>query len=400
MLDIVTDIEEKGAAAPLGFGAAAVHAGLKRRRPDLALLVSRFPARVAGVFTRNTLRSAVVDVAEGQVSRGIPIRSLLVISGNANACVGVRGGPDTHAVREALAAHMGHGVDEAMVAATGVIGKPLPMETVAAGIRTLPTVPGPETARSFAQAILTTDKHTKVHTETLRAGWSTVTVGGTAKGSGMIHPDMATTLAFVTTDAEVAQGDLQHLLHRAVAGSFNALTVDGDTSTNDTALLLANGASGVRLNAAHPDWGAFEAAVVRTFESLAAQVAADGEGATLQLRVEVTGALSVEEARRAARTVASSLLVKTAMYGRDPNWGRIAAALGRSGVEVAEGDLTIAIQGAPYFVHGAVVDGPERIEGDGTIVIGCDLGRGTAAAHAVGCDLTEGYVRINSRYHT
>lgn len=389
-----------GITAPLGWGATALHAGVKRRRPDLALLWSRYPASVAGVFTQNQVRSSVVDIAEEQVKKGVPVRALLVISGNANACTGAAGHQDTLAVQAAMAAHLGLEPEMVMVTATGIIGQRLPLERIEQGIRRFPTEPSPQEAELFHEAILTTDHRTKAFACSVAVDTATVHIGGAAKGSGMIHPNMATTLAFLTTDAAIDRCHLQPLVADFVDETFNAISVDGDTSTNDMVLVFANGASGVRLSPGSRGWEAFASALRRGLEELAKMVASDGEGATMRLKVEVEGALSREEARLAARTVASSNLVKAAMHGHDPNWGRIAAALGRSGARLAPERLTIAIDGHTYFLRGEARKGPERIPQKEEIHVYCHLGVGEASAIAYGCDLSAEYVRINSRYHT
>jgi glutamate N-acetyltransferase/amino-acid N-acetyltransferase len=392
--------ESSGVTTPLGWAAGALHAGVKRRRPDLALLWSERPCTVAGVFTQNLVRSPVVDVTEVQVRSQVPVRALLVVSGNANACTGEEGYQDTLHVRALTAQYLGLAPNEVMVSATGIIGRRWPLERIAQGLAKLPRLISASGAHLFHKAILTTDHKEKSFSATLELGEGTVRLGAAAKGSGMIHPNMATTLAFVTTDAAVSAPDLQALLAEATEDTFNAISVDGDTSTNDMILVFANGASGVALAPGQEGWEAFASLLHEALGHLAREVVADGEGATMRLRVEVEGARTKAEAQLAARTVASSNLVKTAMHGLDPNWGRIAAALGRSGASLAPKELTIAIDGHTYYAAGRVLPGPERLTAKEEICIRCHLGVGQATAVAYGCDLSAEYVHINSRYHT
>jgi glutamate N-acetyltransferase/amino-acid N-acetyltransferase len=389
-----------GIAAPEGFGATAVHAGVKRRKPDLALMRSETPATAVGVFTQNLVRSPVVDVAQDQLGRGEAVEALLVVSGNANACTGPEGYEDTLRLRASVARRLGVRPEAVVVSATGIIGHRWPLERIEQGLERLPVHPPVEDAPLFHEAILTTDHREKSYAGAFPVGDRVVHVGGAAKGSGMIHPNMATTLGFVTTDAQVERAALLDLLREAVDETFNLISVDGDTSTNDMVLVFANGASGVRLSPREEGWEAFRAEFTRCLDTLARAVVTDGEGATTRLKVEVGGAATREEARRAARAVASSNLVKAAMHGHDPNWGRIAAALGRSGARLDPTSLSIAIDGHYYYRHGRVRPGPERIPVQEEIHVYCHLGVGEASATAYGCDLSSEYVRINSRYHT
>jgi glutamate N-acetyltransferase/amino-acid N-acetyltransferase len=294
---------------------------------------------------------------------------------------------------------------QVLVCSTGVIGRPMPMPQVIGGVRAAVAAMRPGGGEDLARAIMTTDTVPKQAVRRIEVEGRPVVVGGVAKGSGMIHPDMATLLALVTTDAPVADGVLGPLLRRVTVQTFNCVTVDGDTSTNDTLLMLANGAAGGEpLTTESAGLEALETAVLEVCDELAEMIAADGEGATRHFRVEVRGAVDVEQARLAARTVAGSPLVKTAIHGRDPNWGRIVAAVGRSGAEFVLDRCRVAIGGVTVFEAGAPVDADlddiRRIFGANRVDIEVDLGAGEASGHAWGCDLSDGYVRINADYTT
>lgn len=392
----------RGVTFPRGFSAGAARAGVKTGKPerlDVALIVSDRPCAAAGVFTTNQVIAAPCVVTKRHLASGT-LRAIVVNSGNANACTGEQGERDAEAMAAAAATALGVAASEVAVASTGVIGVPLPAGLIGAAVATIrPSVEGWD---DTSRAIMTTDTRPKVaeHAATLAGG--EIRVGGVAKGAGMIHPNMATLLAFVTTDAAVDAATLGRVLRDAATDSFNSISVDGDTSTNDTLLLLANGASGVPVPPA--DLPAFAAAVRLVCAELARMIVADGEGATKVFEVRVSGAASDAEARLAARTVTSSNLVKTAIHGADPNWGRILAAAGRSGATVDArratvrvGDVTVYETGAPRRVD---LEAVRRIFAAPTIEIQVDLGLGTGGATAWGSDLSAEYVRINAEYTT
>ncbi|MDQ5872543.1 MAG: bifunctional glutamate N-acetyltransferase/amino-acid acetyltransferase ArgJ [Acidobacteriota bacterium] len=396
------EIESGNAATPTGFRAAGLHCGIKREKPDLALLVSDVPASVAGVFTTNKVKAAPVRYTQAAVSRG-RAQAIVVNSGNANACTGEPGLADAAEMARLTGAALDVDAELVLVASTGVIGVPLPMDAIRAGI--------PRAARALvregataAEAIRTTDRYAKTAAVRLEIGGVTVTIGGMAKGAGMIHPNMATTLCFLTTDAALPPAVLRLALTRAIADSFNSITVDGDTSTNDTVLLLANGQAGGSPITNGPELTHFTAGLAAVASELAKMVVRDGEGATRLVAIEVSGAVSSVEAHQAAMTVANSLLVKTALHGGEPNWGRILAALGRSGVEMAEertdvlfGDLEVVRGGlGVQGVWNAAAAALEEKE----ITVKIRLGIGSGAARVWTCDLSEEYVRINGSYTT
>ncbi len=392
----------RGVTFAHGFRAGAAKAGVKYGRPerlDVALIVSERPCAAAAVFTTNQVIAAPCVVTRRHVERG-PLRAIVVNSGNANACTGEQGERDAIAMAEAAAAVVGCSPYEVAVASTGVIGFKLPVDRIAA---VLPGLVLTEAGwDDTSRAMMTTDTRPKVTERELNLTAGTVRIGGVAKGSGMIHPNMATLLAFVTTDAAVEPGDLRRIVSRAADTTFNAISVDGDTSTNDTLLVLANGASGVAPKGA--DLAAFEEGIRAVCADLARMIVADGEGATKVFEVRVRGAASAADARLAARTITNSNLVRTAIHGGDPNWGRVLAAAGRSGARVDDrkasvriGDLFVYRSGAPVVVADADV---RALFAADAIEIEVTLGLGEGQAVAWGCDLSAEYVRINAEYMT
>ena len=397
-----------GVCAPLGFRAGTAAAGIRdgdTSRDDIAVVMSDHPCAAAGVFTQNLVKAAPVVISQLTLRRGTPIHAVVLNSGNANACTGAQGLRDALRMCALAAGALGRDPVEVLVCSTGVIGRPLPMDRIAEGLRAAAGSLSADSGAAAARAIMTTDTVPKAATASFTVEGVEHRVGGMAKGAGMIHPDMATLLAVVTTDADVAAPDLQALLAEVAASSFNSITVDGDTSTNDTLFALANGAAGGP--ALRPGDGGFAAlreAFLGVCKSLAEQVVADAEGATKHFRVTVTGGRDEAEARVAARTVAVSPLVKTAVHGADPNWGRLVMALGRSGARFSLDRVRVTIAGSTVFEHGAPLDADlnaivaalqqPRIE------IDIDLGAGDGRGHAWGCDLTAGYVRINAEYTT
>ena len=396
-----------GVCAARGYRAGVAAADVRGdggARDDIALVVSDRACQAAGVFTRNVVKAAPVVISQLTL-RQQRVQAIVLNAGNANACTGAQGFRDALAMAKAAADACELDPQQVLVCSTGVIGRPMPMDRVATGVRAAAAALDAGAGAAAARAIMTTDTRAKTAVTWFDAAGRTYVVGGMAKGSGMIHPDMATLLAVVTTDAPVTPGVLQPMLQRVADETFNCVTVDGDTSTNDALLLLANGAGGGDPFAAgSPELAALEAAVLRVCDDLAEQVVADGEGATKHFRVAVAGAESREQARAAARTVAGSPLVKTAIHGADPNWGRIVAALGRSGAAFVLDRVTVTIGGIAVFAAGAPVavdlEDVRRAFSQPRIDVDVDLGSGDSAGHAWGCDLTDGYVRINADYTT
>jgi glutamate N-acetyltransferase / amino-acid N-acetyltransferase len=393
-----------GVTAPQGFRSAGVSCGIKASGLDLALIVSDAPASGAGVFTANLAQAAPILVSREQLARsGGRAVAIVVNSGCANACTGADGMAAAWDMVQRTSDALRCDPKEVLVASTGVIGVKLEMAKVDGGIATaaaaLSRLGGPLTAR----AIMTTDPFPKEAAVEVAAKHATFRVGGTAKGSGMIEPMMATMLGFVTTDASVEPALLQRALKQVVDDTFNAITVDGECSTNDCVLVLANGESGVRLGGA--DYPLLVAALRAVCEPLAIGIVRGGEGATKLITVRVTGAASHEDARRAARAIANSLLVKTAIHGGDPNWGRLVAVAGRCGSSFALERAAVQIGPVDLFSAGSPHDerAPEAAEylKGKEIDVAVDLGiGGGGAAQMWTCDLSAEYVRINAEYRT
>ena len=382
-------------------GASAIPSAQKS---DLCVIQSDRTCDTGGVFTTNKVKSAsvVIDNLHLQHNR---VQALVINSGNANACTGAQGFKDALLMAKLTADRLDLDPDQVLVSSTGVIGRYMPMDAVKAGIAQACADLDVGHGDDAARAIMTTDTVPKVAQTEITLGGRVVRIGGMSKGSGMIHPNMATMLAYITTDAAVEPGLMGAMVRSIADRSFNQLTVDGDSSTNDTFLLLANGvADNEPVRAGSSEAAALEAAVTRVAQELARAIARDGEGATKLMTVRVSGAASDAEARLAARTVASSSLVKTAIHGGDPNWGRIVCALGYSGAELAIDRLQVGIGGLSVFERGAGVtvdlDAVRRIFEQPEIEIVAALGLGDGSAEAWGCDLSEEYVRINADYTT
>lgn len=393
-------------ATPRGFSAGAVYAGLKTPGPDkldLALLVSDHPCEVAATFTQSTIVSPSVVVSRDTVRAGGRIRGVVVNSGCANACVGEPGFSDAKSMVALAAQHAGAKPEEMLICSTGMIGVELPMALIRENLPKIKVKP--DGGDEFARAIMTTDTRAKQIAVAVDIEGKAVTVGGNAKGAGMIHPNMATMLAFMTTDADVDGELLRQTLREAVGVSFNMMDIDTDTSTNDTCILLANGAAGnPKITANTPAAAKFAEAVRRVAVHLAREIARDGEGATKLIEAEVTGAASEADARKAARAVVSSPLVKTAIYGRDPNWGRILMAVGKTQIPVDESRIQVFVNHIQIVEEGKAIpfhtESVVKALGNTEVYLRIALNVGEGKATAWGCDLTEEYVVFNSAYST
>jgi glutamate N-acetyltransferase/amino-acid N-acetyltransferase len=392
---------------PRGFRAAGTHAGLKRNptREDIALVVSDVPATAAGVYTTNLVFAAPVAFDRARTP-GDGFRAIAINSGNANACTGRRGLDDARAMAEAAARAIGVDESGVLVLSTGIIGEFLPLEKIRAGIGTVAAKLGTDAdaAVTAARGMMTTDTRPKLSGSSFTAGGRGYTLFGMAKGAAMIGPRMATMLGIVLTDAPVRAADAQRLLRDVADQTFNCVSVDGHTSTNDTVLLLANGAGGGEpLTGAGLD--AFGRALHDACESLAREIADDGEGATHVLRIEVRGCQTRDQARQLARSVADSPLVKTAVCGADPNWGRIVSAAGYAGVPFDPDTLALRLNGTLLFQRGAPVafdaDAVSAsIQAARETLIELDFNAGPASIRFYSSDLTAEYVRLNADYHT
>lgn len=413
-----------GVTAPRGYKAAGIAAGLKPSgAPDLALILSDTEAIAAGVFTTSYVRAACVDYCRQRLQRKASARAILCNAGQANAGTGEQGWQDALKTAQQLGETLNIDADSILLASTGVIGQRLEMDAFRAGIPQLVAAASEDGGSAAARAILTTDLVTKSIALETTIGDRPVRIGGIAKGSGMIHPNMATMLAFITCDAAVSTSLWQQMLGRAADRSFNQITVDGDTSTNDTLIALANGQS---RTAAITEMGTeaekLEAMLTAACQHLAKAIARDGEGATCLIEVRVSGAPNEPAARQVAKTIVGSSLVKSAVFGRDPNWGRIAGAAGRAGVpfeqenlKITLGDFVLMEEGQPLpFDRQAASDYLKQVaanswateEGrtiqrlDNPVAIAIDLGNGSGSGTAWGCDLSYDYVKINAEYTT
>ncbi len=393
-----------GVATARGFRAAGVSAGIKASgNPDLMLLVSDTPAQAAAVFTTNKVLAAPVLVSQAHLERsGSIVRAIIVNSGCANACTGDQGMQDAREMTAETARLVGCPVEQVLVSSTGVIGVALPMTKVRAGLPIAFGALAADQGPLAARAIMTTDPFPKEAARRIRIGDQDVTIGGMAKGSGMIEPMMATMLGFVTTDAVVPRALLDRALRAAVNDTFNAITVDGDSSTNDCVMLLANGASGVSVDEA--SYATFLEGLKAVCLELALGIVRGGEGATKLVTVNVTGAASSVEARKAAKVIANSLLVKTAIHGGDPNWGRLICAAGRAGVAFDASRAAVTMGSIVLFKDGQPHDdmapaAAEYLKGT-DLTVGVDLGSGSASSTVWTCDLSAEYVRINADYRT
>lgn len=400
-------VEGGTVVTPKGFTAGGMHCGLKKTdRNDIGAIRCEVPATAAAVYTTNIFQAAPLQVTRESLANG-RLQAIIVNSGNANACTGQQGEEDAYAMRAAAARELGVAEQDVAVASTGVIGEVLNMDAVHHGIAGLPALMSAdqESAEAFSQAILTTDLVKKEVCVAVQVGGQTVHIAGAAKGSGMIHPNMATMLAFMTCDATIQQEALHGLLKQATDQTFNMITVDGDTSTNDMLVAMASGlVAHEELSEQHPDWKNFADAFTYVCQVLAQAIARDGEGATKLVEVSVTGAVSEQSARAIAKTVIGSSLVKSAVFGADANWGRIIAAVGRAGepvnphtVDIRLGDIVVLKGSRPISFDEE--EALAYLRGD-TVRIVVDLHQGEGRATAWGCDLTYDYVRINAAYRT
>ena len=387
-----------------GFKASVMEAGIKKRGGlDLALLFSEREASAAGVFTGNKVKAAPILVSQENIKKG-RARAIVANSGNANACTGEAGLQSARFTTEGIARELGIGPEQVLVASTGVIGAPLNTERIGKAIPELVKGLSPEAVPRVVEAIMTTDSFPKLSVFEGKAGGKPYKVVGMAKGAGMIMPDMATMLCFIITDIAVDPARLNEALVWGVARTFNRISVDGDMSTNDTVLVLANGAAG-NGNLSPEDFQGFRAGLTKVMDELSTMIVRDGEGATKLIRIAIKGAATPADALTAARTVANSALVKTAFYGSDPNWGRIMAALGRSGIRMREEGVTIWVDDVKIVEKGMgrgaepEARAAEKMKGK-EFSVTVDLHEGEFEDHITTCDLTHEYVTINADYRT
>jgi glutamate N-acetyltransferase/amino-acid N-acetyltransferase len=397
-------IEKRDAAVPEGFLFAAIEAGVKKPgRKDMALIWSERPSAAAGMFTRNNVKAAPVRLDMKLIKSGKG-QAFLVNSGNANACTGIQGMKDAEEMGRLAAASRGIKPEMVYVCSTGVIGTPMPMDRIRPRIPELADALGNMTFADVAAAIMTTDTFPKIASRQIKIGGSTVTIAGICKGAGMIQPNMATMLGFIITDAAIDKTALSASLRKAVNRSFNQITIDGDMSTNDTVLIMANGIAGNRtIRSRTRDYETFAAALGELTYELSEMIVRDGEGASKFVEVEVRNAKTEKEAEKGAFAIANSLLVKTAIYGNDANWGRLLCSLGYSGISMKEEKTDVYLNGLLVAKNGLATgvdkEANETMKNKELKIL-IDLHLGKGSAKVLTCDLTEDYVRINAEYRT
>lgn len=401
-----------GVTAARGFKAASTAAGIKYKdRQDMAMIYSQEPCRSAGTFTTNIVKAAPVKWDKNQVTSGAPARAVVINAGIANACTGEEGMGYCGQTAEAAALALGISAESVLVASTGVIGMQLPMDRITAGVKAMaPLLDGSlESGTGASRAIMTTDTKNKEVAVRFELGGTTVTMGGMCKGSGMIHPNMCTMLSFVTTDAAISKELLQEALSQDIQDTYNMISVDGDTSTNDTVLLLANGLAGNKeITEKNEDYHTFCRALKIVNETLAKKMAGDGEGCTALFEVKVVGAETKEQAKILAKSVICSSLTKAVIFGHDANWGRILCAMGYSGAQFDPEKVDLFFESAAgkmqIIKDGVAVDYSEeqatRILSEPEVTAVADIKMGDAKAAAWGCDLTFDYVKINADYRS
>ena len=400
---------EKNAAAgvtfPKGFKAAGVKAGIKKSgNLDLALIYTEKEAAVAGVFTKNAVAAAPVIVSR-EVVKGGKAHAIVANAGCANACTGETGLANARKMAALAAAEVGCASDEVLVGSTGIIGVNLPMDKLEAGIKAAAAELSEDGSKNAGNAIITTDTYSKACSCEVEIGGQAVHFGAIAKGSGMIQPNMATMLCYITTDANISSRLMQKALSEIVEVSFNMISVDGDMSTNDTVLVLANGASGAaEITDGSPEYDKFYATLKEICQELSKRIAADGEGATKFLTINVSGTKTFEDAKTVAMSIAKSPLVKTAFFGEDPNWGRVICAVGYAGIPMVPEKTVIKFGGVPVYANGLGAEFNEddihKVMAEHDIVIDVEMGMGDAKATVWSCDFSYEYVKINGEYHT
>jgi glutamate N-acetyltransferase/amino-acid N-acetyltransferase len=402
--EIYSFLDNGTVTSPKGFAAAGIFCGIKKKKKDLALIYSSLPCTAAGTFTINKVKAAPLLVSQELINKGNKIKAVLVNSGNANACTGEEGLSNAHKAQAYCAEKLGISPEEVLVSSTGVIGQQMPMETYLNGIGQICPTLSENGGLDAAEAIMTTDTKLKSYAVKVSTSQGNITIGGICKGSGMIMPNMATMLAFLTTDAAIPNQLIKKILVKTVNKTFNKISVDGDTSTNDMLILLANGAAGVEISEGSSDEAAFSQALYEVCKKMAKSIVSDGEGATKLVTINVTGAATQEEADIVAKTVANSSLVKTALNGNDANWGRIMSAAGMSGAEIDPSKMTISfnnllIVGQNYDI---VLDEEKALEilKKDEYEINICLNNGSMSTTYWTCDFSIDYVKINANYRT
>lgn len=401
----IEKIDHGTIVTPKGFHAAGLYSGVKRKRKDLGVIYCENQANAAAVYTLNKVVAAPITVTKETVHKSKQIQAVIVNSGNANACTGLQGEKDAYAMQTATAKKFGIDEGHVAVASTGIIGLHMPMDKIIPHIEQLELGQTADHADAFEEAILTTDTFQKSTCYEASINGKKVTMAGAAKGSGMIEPNMGTMLGFITTDAVIAPEWLDRALKEAVNNTFNCITVDGDTSTNDMVIVLASElAANDSLTTDHPDWKVFVQLLRQVSEDLAKQIARDGEGATKLIEVEVKNAETTDDAKIIAKSIVGSSLVKTMVFGTDANWGRVIAAAGYSGVDINPNTIDMSVGPITLLKDSEPVNFSEEeatayLEND-TVKIIVDVKLGDQDGKAWGCDLTYDYVKINASYRT
>jgi len=387
-----------------GFKAAGIHCGIKRSKKDLAIIYSDLPCNAAGTFTLNKVKAAPILISQSIIEKKNKIKAILVNSGNANACTGEQGHNDALTIQKCCAAKLGINSDEVLISSTGVIGQLLPMEIILEGVNKITDSLSCTGGLDAAEAILTTDLRLKSYALKIKLSKGEITIGGICKGSGMIMPNMATMLAFLTTDAEIEQPVLQELLLKSVNKTFNKITVDGDTSTNDMVILLANGKSGISIQKDSEYYNHFLTGLNIICEEMAKSIIVDGEGATKLIKVTVNSAKTTLDADIIAKSIANSPLVKTAFNGADANWGRIISAAGKSGADFNPLNTNIFFDDLPVMLAGykIVIDEEKASEilNKDNFSLSLDLNEGECSTTWWTCDFSQEYIKINANYRT
>lgn len=392
--------------SPKGFKVAGLYSGVKRKKNDLGVIYSEIPAQAAAVYTLNKVKAEPLKLTKETLSKENIVQAVIVNSGNANACTGKQGMLDAIEMQKETAKKFNVKQDHVAVASTGIIGLQMPMDKIIPHINQLEIDSTEEAASDFCEAILTTDTFTKSVSFETEIDGKKVVMSGAAKGSGMIEPNMGTMFGFITTDANIEANILDEALKEVVNQTFNCITVDGDTSTNDMVLVMANGmAENESLTKNHPEWSKFIELLKQTSEALSKMIARDGEGASKLIEVNVTGANTVSDARKVAKSVVGSSLVKTAIFGTDANWGRVIVAVGYSEVEIdpelidlSIGEIQLLEKSEPVLYSEKLAK--QYLEEKEVINIEINLNQGNESGKAWGCDLTYDYVRINASYRS
>jgi len=390
---------------PKGFLANGIHCGIKKKRKDLALIFSETDLRVAGVFTQNKAKAAPVILDQKKLRENDIFKAVVINSGNANCMTGKKGMKDAEKMAEETARLLGTTGEKVLVSSTGIIGELMPMRPLIKGLPLLVKGLNREGLMDAAEGIMTTDRYVKISSRVFKIGGKDVTITGMVKGAGMIHPDMATMLCYIMTDADITGQALKKALHEVNNVSFNAITVDGDMSTNDTVLLMANAQAGNPvIHEKDKSFDLFKANLEQVSVDLAKMVVEDGEGATKFIKVMVTGARNDEDARKIASSIGSSVLVKCAVQGGDPNWGRIASSAGASGADMVPEKLEIKLDGVLFFSKGRAASHIDRKKSkvfkDKEVLIELNAGLGAGKAVLYSCDISKRYITLNSYYTT